>query len=335
MGRRVKNSPKGGEKSESAYDGKGAERVEKPQEDRYGPPGEREYEKEEKEFTEVSQVVTKGTSKADQMVITIARMLRDGECALVTEDAMLPMMSCRMAQFTHAPNLTMVAAASNTINTVREPFEISSSDMRYLRAEAMMRTSDIVHAASRIDVFIVKAMQVDGLGNISTVPPGENPFVRMFHRNAEEHTHHHEEERGVGEWNEGGHRPQVSNLGEGAAWATFAGIAKRTIIFTESHNRETLVKDLLYTVGPGISDERARNTGPVAIITPLCVIEFVDGSPFLRSVNVGASADDVVKNTGFEMRVPEKVEETPQPTRDEKVLLYRLDPDGLVRNLFI
>ena len=59
--------------------------------------------------------------------------------------------------------------------------------------------------------------------------------------------------------------------------------------------------------------------------------ETPDHSMRLRSLHPGVPLDDVVKNTGFQLRIPETVPETRAPTPEELRLIRddALDPKGL------
>jgi len=52
-----------------------------------------------------------------------------------------------------------------------------------------------------------------------------------------------------------------------------------------------------------------------------------DGEAFLASVHPGAGVENVLANTGWTLRVAEKVEETPPPTADELGAMRELDPN--------
>ena len=67
------------------------------------------------------------------------------------------------------------------------------------------------------------------------------------------------------------------------------------------------------------------------VITNLAVLDFdsADHRMRLRSVHPGVSVDDVVAATGFELVVPDDVEESRGPSPEESEALDRLDPKGL------
>jgi hypothetical protein len=49
----------------------------------------------------------------------------------------------------------------------------------------------------------------------------------------------------------------------------------------------------------------------------------------LVSVHPGVTVDDVIAATGFELSLPDQVEETRPPTPAESEVIARLDPKGM------
>ena len=69
---------------------------------------------------------------------------------------------------------------------------------------------------------------------------------------------------------------------------------------------------------------RPESKGPALVYTPLCVMDFEERTHRLRlrSVNPGYGVEDVVKNTGCELVIPERVRQTAPPTDWEPQLLH-------------
>ncbi|MEE9506665.1 MAG: CoA-transferase, partial [Thermoplasmata archaeon] len=72
--------------------------------------------------------------------------------------------------------------------------------------------------------------------------------------------------------------------------------------------------------------------GPSLVVTPICVMDFYEERMQLKSVHPGVSVDDVVQNTGFELRTPDDVPQTGLPTEEELELMREIDPLGVARN---
>jgi len=90
----------------------------------------------------------------------------------------------------------------------------------------------------------------------------------------------------------------------------------------------------------GVGNDNARAAGPSAsrhhdlrmVVTDLAVLDYEPESGRLRlkSVHPGVTVEEVVAATGFELLIPEDVQETRLPTRDELELIRTvIDPRNL------
>jgi glutaconate CoA-transferase subunit B len=110
-----------------------------------------------------------------------------------------------------------------------------------------------------------------------------------------------------------------------------------------SHDKRILVPkcDFISAFGWGSGGDDARTKiglpggGPKYVVTPLCVMDFEEGSKRMRlkSVHPGVSVEDVVTNTGFEIIIPQTVPQTEAPSKEElQVLRERIDVRGALRH---
>ncbi|TDA68766.1 MAG: hypothetical protein D9V47_07055 [Clostridia bacterium] len=78
------------------------------------------------------------------------------------------------------------------------------------------------------------------------------------------------------------------------------------------------------------------NSGPSLVLTPLCVMGFdSDGEMILKAIHPGHSLEEVLDNTGFDLRVPEEVLTTKPPTVKEiTALRTQVDTLGVLREAF-
>src|SRR2546423_14438554 len=83
-------------------------------------------------------------AKGHIMAAVIARALRDGEVVFMGANSLLPLAGARLAQLTHAPNLTILAGASGGVNTLVDPLAPSSGDYANLVAEAILPFPDVL-----------------------------------------------------------------------------------------------------------------------------------------------------------------------------------------------
>jgi acyl CoA:acetate/3-ketoacid CoA transferase beta subunit len=130
-------------------------------------------------------------------------------------------------------------------------------------------------------------------------------------------------------------RPKVQLIGfRGAPGNT---INNPTSYWVPGHGRRVFVERV--DVVCGIGYDRAAQLGPEVarfhdireVVTDLAVLDFdtPDRRMRLRSVHPGVTVDDVLRATGFELVLPDDVQETRLPTAEEIATLASLDPAGL------
>lgn len=114
----------------------------------------------------------------------------------------------------------------------------------------------------------------------------------------------------------------------------------RIVAYFGRHDRRTLVEKVDFRTGQRapLRDEQRRElgllTGPVRIVTPLCVmVKDDEDRPFrVETLTAGVDVQDVVDNTGFEVEVPAEIGVTDEPTAEQLALLRdRIDPYGTIR----
>lgn len=136
----------------------------------------------------------------------------------------------------------------------------------------------------------------------------------------------------IGDWE----RPRVQLVGvRGAPGNT---VSHATSYWIPNHTKRVFVEKVDVVCGVGY--DRARSAGSEVarrhhldrVITNLCVLDFEgpDRTMRLRSVHPGVTVDRVVSSTGFELAIPERVEESRVPTDAElKLIRDVIDPSGL------
>jgi glutaconate CoA-transferase subunit B len=243
-------------------------------------------------------------SYQELMVTAAARELRDQEIVLVGIG--MPQLGAILAQKTHAPNLN-VMYESGLLGTLPTRLTLSIGDPNLAsRACEIMSFYETFTFLQRgfIDVGFVGAAQVDKFGNINTTVIG-----------------------GYG-------RPSVRLPGSGGA-CDITGLSKRTIIIAP-HEKRRMVEKLDFMTSPGFLDgpgARERNGlsgGPSAVITTMGVLRFDDKTRemYLSSYHPGLSVEQVMQNTGWDLKVSPNVKETESPTAKQVEILRNLDPQG-------
>ena len=112
---------------------------------------------------------------AEIMTVALAHHLNDGELVIMGAFSMIPMLASRLAQETHAPNLSWIAGGSGAVNPRLEPLVLSSCDVRLLKSESVLPLSTVIdfEGKTRIDLFFAGGLQIDKYGNCNLVCIGD------------------------------------------------------------------------------------------------------------------------------------------------------------------
>jgi glutaconate CoA-transferase subunit B len=234
------------------------------------------------------------------MVVAGSRLLADGEVVFAGVGA--PLLASVLAQNLHAPNLTIVLEGGYVgPRMLPGKMPISTNEMRGAHGSSMLTgIVDVFLFAQggHFDHGIVGAAQVDRFGNVNTsfIGPPASPKVRLP--------------------GSGGANDIVSSC--------------REIFIVTKHEPRRFVERVDFITSPGYLDggdarERAGLTGarPVAVITDLALLGFDPDSKAMRldALQPGATVEDVVANTGFQLLVSADVEALAPPTEEEMAVL--------------
>jgi len=256
-------------------------------------------------------------SWAELVVVALSRELRDGEIGSPGGSrSEAPLAAARLAQLTHAPNLTIITSAVGFVANMngKPPAKLRHSTMDYRNiyagCEAVIDFMSVFRTPR--DWFFSGGLQVDAFGNLNLTAIGD------------------------------AQRPKLRGPGAaGLAYAT--SIARRSFIYLQQHTRQSFVEKvdhvtaLGYGTGPG--DREALGLpggGPTLAVSPLAIMDFcpVTKRMRLRSVHPGHTVEEVLDNTGARIIVPDIVPETDLPTAEElRILRTQIDAEGVLRNL--
>jgi glutaconate CoA-transferase subunit B len=238
----------------------------------------------------------------ERLSIAIARELRDGEVVLTGAASAVPLAACLLAQARHAPALTILGAGVY-INPRRLVPEFTAGwDCAPV---AIADMSDVFAVTELgIDVMFYGGMQIDRSGSVNL--------------------HYVKTAAGV-------------LRGPGLANCALGHTAARTILYTERHDRRTLVEAVDYASVVG-HDRGGRsraelglpNTGPAALFTPDVLFRPDARGAFVPDRAMSA-ADwaDVRARTGWPLpaAAPEPFAALPDEVR---TLRRFIDPGGLL-----
>ncbi len=248
-------------------------------------------------------------TQTEMMIVAASRLLEDGKTVFTGTG--MPILAALLAKLTHAPKLAIIYEAGGMCPERPPTIPLSVGDSMTTYKAVMAASMDYVMSfiqAGYGEFAFLGAAQIDMYGNINTtvIGPYESPKVRL--------------------------------PGSGGA-NDFGSLCWRTIILMRQDKQRFVEKlDFLttpgYLTGPS-ARERAglpRNTGPWRVVTQLGIYGFDENDKrmTLLSIHPGVSVEDVQKNSSFPIRVPRKVEVTPEPTDEELKILRSLDPYGVV-----
>ncbi len=245
-------------------------------------------------------------SAQEMMVAAASREIHDGE--LVFVGMRLPMLAYGVARNTHAPGaralfelgLMRDQPAEGFLGTMGDPSNVAGA----LWATRMSNVMALM-AQGEVDLGFIGGAEVDRFGNLNTSYIGDVA------------------------------RPATKLPGSGGG-ADIAILSRRWVALM-AHEHRRLVERVSYITSPGHGDgpgwRRRRGLaggGPAAVVTTLAVLRFPEGGgeACLASVHPGHSVAEVRASTGWDLRVPDGVAETPAPTAAELAQVRRLDPDG-------
>jgi glutaconate CoA-transferase, subunit B len=243
---------------------------------------------------------------AELVAIMSARFLEDGK--IVFGGAGMPLISCILAQKTHAPRLTILFEGGVIGPHVQAgKLPPSTNEQRAARqANMLMSITDILLLQQRgyVDYGFLGGAQIDQFGNLNSsfIGDAENPKVRL---------------PGTGGAND------------------IASLASK-ILVAMHHEKKRFVKKVDFITTPGYlsgGDSREKAGMPVGgtykVITHLGVFGFDEKTRRMRleGLHPGATVEEVKDRTGFEMLIPDKIQHTKAPTAEELRILRELDPD--------
>lgn len=226
----------------------------------------------------------------------------------------IPLAAMKLAQLTHAPNLTILFSGwcvnPDLSQLEKMPESEYDNSLLNLPCEAHMTSwpGPWSHHRGEIDFAFCSGAQVDREGNVNSVRigPASHPKVAL-----------------------------VGPIFVPEHMADF----NREYIMVPHHDSRTLVEHVDCVCGVGYPGGRQgrkslglRGMGPRAIYTPKCVFTFDDtGKICVESIHPGITPEDLQENTGFDLGDLSNVPQTALPTEEELALLRKqVDPRGML-----
>ncbi len=231
---------------------------------------------------------------SDYMTVAIARLLQDEEIVFHGVSSPIPMVAIALAKAMHAPNIKYVNIPGGVDGSFNKMKGASTAGGDLLKdACAYFPLADVFDLSMRgeLDVAFLSGVQFDNKGNVNASVIGDY------------------------------HKPKV-RLPGGAGSAVLIPTARKPIIWRTKHDKRTFVKECCFNTTKG---------SIYRYITPLCIFKMKHGEVVLDSIFPTATLQDVVDNTGFEIKYDE-IKYVKSPTQEEMRLLNRIDPNR-IRNM--
>jgi glutaconate CoA-transferase subunit B len=242
-----------------------------------------------------------GYTPTEMMIVASARLLEGMRVCFVGVGP--PNIACNLAKRTVAPDLELVyeagvfgAEPKRLPLSIGDPTLVTGS----LQVTSMFELFAYYLQAGLIDVGFLAGSQIDRFGNLNTTVIGEygHPKVRL----------------------------------PGSGGACEIAINARQVFVMMPQSPRSFVSKLDFTTSPGHLGGRRPShwgAGPSAVVTNLATYRFdeASGEMELATLHPGVTLDRVRENTGWELRTPDQVGETPPPTAEElRLIREELDP---------
>jgi acyl CoA:acetate/3-ketoacid CoA transferase beta subunit len=247
--------------------------------------------------------------QTDQMVVTMAHMIEDGDFLAEGIGTFLPTAAYMLAKHTHAPHCTSLCPNGNSLMSGTRTLTLGHDEfdtvpraemwLDYMQINLMYMPAILLGGRPRWTEFMRPA-QIDPMGatNNVCIGPHERPRVRL----------------------------------PGSAGIPDASIAaRRFYYYAPRHTRQLFVPRLDFCSGAGHPGGATGNPQVVSVVTNLAVLSSgPSGRLRVDRLHPGVSRAEVGDNTGFALDwAPDLTTSTP-PTTDELAWLDgAIDPRGL------
>lgn len=241
------------------------------------------------------------------MVVQAAREIRNRE--LVYAGIGLPVLATTLAQRTHAPEAAMVFEAGGVRSEACVTLPLTVDDFgTFAGADSTtgMLASMSLLSRGEADVTFIGGIQVDKYGNVNSVAIGDF-----------------------------GNPKTVKVLLPGSGGANPMAVHGKRVIIVMPHEKRKLVERVDHLTSPGWfsgGSSKAEtgypaDRGPDCVITSMGVLRFDPASreAYLTGFYEGTTVEQVRENTGWDLKVGERVERIPRPSEEELRVLREIN----------
>jgi len=240
------------------------------------------------------------------MVVAGAREIRDDDVVFV--GMRLPLLAFQLAKDTHAPHAIGIfengilrdKPAGDALYTMGDPSNIEGA----IWTTSMMDIMALLQNG-RVSLGFIGGAEVDRFGNLNTTYIGGRKHI------------------------------QIRLPGSGGG-SDIASLSKRFVIIMK-HEKRRFLEKVSYITSPGFGDGRGwreknglKGGGSCGVITTKGILRFDSETKemVLDSIHPGATVEEVIENTGWNLRCAPKNVKTSTPTRSELRMIRKYDPIG-------
>lgn len=227
------------------------------------------------------------------MVVSLARLLSDGETVFHGVASPIPMVATLLARRLHAPNLVYLNI-TGSVNPTPVRLPESTVDPRLLQGGvgnfSLAEAFDLA-ARGKLDTAFLSGVQIDRQGSINMSAIGDY------------------------------HRPKV-RLPGGAGSAFLMETAQRVLLWRTRHDPKTFVEKVSFPTAVGRVER---------VVTPLCIFKTGPQGLEVESIHPYSSTDEVRSQTGWALTLGGDIPFNAPPSPEELKALEEIDPDKVWR----
>jgi glutaconate CoA-transferase, subunit B len=255
----------------------------------------------------------------EAMIFNLARSVKNGSLAFHGYGSPLVQLALHLAKRTHAPELVFVAGATYGLNPKPPFLTPTSNDWVMDRgAECSLDIEELfdLAASGRMDRMFLSGLQIDAYGSANVTKLGSDEKLALKLPGG------------------GGGCNLSCDVSNFTLWTT----AHRSPPGKSGKRMLRLVDrcDFITSLGHRAADGRTRQQlghrggGPDCLVTDLGVFDFdAEGHARLVSLYPDVEVEEVAANTGFALRVSDKLGIAPLPDAESLAIIRKLDPMGV------
>ncbi|MHA1349415.1 MAG: CoA-transferase subunit beta, partial [Promethearchaeota archaeon] len=257
----------------------------------------------------------------EMMLISACRQIKDED--IVFNAFHWPFLAVHMAKLLHAPNLFTVLEVGLFQDELPKPDKLPYSISDPVLIPRSLFIGDSIDALSvlqrgEITLALLSTSSIDKYGNCNTtvIGPYQKPIYRLPG---------------------GGGATEIAPGGGGAT--EIAGLSKRVIYLVDDHSKRRFIKKLDFITDPGylkgynsrIKAGYPPDTGPEAIISPLCIMRFdsVTKEAYLDALYPNVTIEQVKEKTDWDLNIAKEVKEVEPPRRNRPILYIKARMDQI------